>query len=312
MKGLLFGLLAAAAMTPGHPSNTLTHAPVVAPLRASIQSTPVVSEWVFNGQADAGCQLQTEGQVTDESGAALNLYCAQDTPVLGNVLARLPAQGWRQRRVTISAEIRAGAAMNASLWLKTQHDAATLMFDDDSEQNLLTAPQSEDGWVHRSVTLPVAADATQISFGVLLQGAGELSVRAVQLNFSEPGAIVPEAAQWLDAAIGIVKQHTLQRHDLSWPVLEPQLRLFASGAQTPADVYPAIKYLLSRLGDKQSLLLTPEVALALNRGSATTAATDMRVNVFVLPDGAQLVLSRTPAETAVRTAQNLPQPAALP
>jgi hypothetical protein len=90
-------------------------------------------------------------------------------------------------------------------------------------------------------------------------------------------------------------------------VLEPQLRLFASGAQSGSEVYPAIKYLLSRLGDRQSLLLTPEVAAALRQFSAGAAEQSAAtgVSVFTLPDGACLVLSRAAAESTLRTARAL-------
>lgn len=308
MKGLLLSLLASAAMSPSHPAG-----PAVSLLREIVPPSPTVSEWSFSGQADQACELQTDGAVTDVVGADLSLLCAEDVQVLGNVLARLPAQSWRQRRVTISVEMQAADAMSASLWLKTLQGATTLMFDDDTEQNLLSTAVTEDGWVRRSITLPVAANATQISFGVLLQGRGAFALRAVQLTVSEPGMIAPAAAQLLDTVIGIVKQQTVLRNDLAWQVLEPQLRLFASGAQSSSEVYPAIKYLLSRLGDKQNLLLTPEVAAALRQvGAANTADTsNARVTMFTLPDGACLVLSRTP-ELAVRTAQNLGVLEALP
>lgn len=308
MKGLLLSLLASATMTPSHPAG-----PSVSPVHEVMQLTQAVSEWSFSGQADQACELQTEGAVTDTSGASLSLLCAEDAQVLGNVLARLPAQSWRQRRVTISVEMQAADAMSASLWLKTLQGTTTLMFDDDTEQNLLSTA-SADGWVRRSITLPVAANATQISFGVLLQGSGALALRAVQLTVSQPGMIAPAAAQLLDSVIDIVKQQTALRNDLAWQVLEPQLRLFASGAQSSSEVYPAIKYLLSRLGDKQSLLLTPEVAAALHQVGTATAAdvANARVTMFALPDGACLVLSRTPAELAVRTAQNLGPLEALP
>ncbi|MGC3982618.1 MAG: hypothetical protein QM808_15320 [Steroidobacteraceae bacterium] len=302
MQGLILSLLVSAAVAPAHPS-----APVATPVRA-IQAAPAAGEWSFSGQADQSCELQFDGAVTDATGASLELQCAEQSQVLGNVQARIAAQGWRQRRVTLSAEIRVSEAMNASLWLKTQRQNTTLMFDDDTEQNLLDTT-SEDGWVQRVITLPVAADATQISFGALLQGGGALQLRNVQVSVSDAGSIAPQAAQFLDAVINIVKQQTAQRDDLAWQVLEPQLRLFASGAQSTADVYPAIKYLLSRLGDKQSLLLTPEVAVALSQGRSAAAAD---VQIFALPDGARLVLSRAVAKSAVRTAQNLGRIEALP
>ncbi len=301
MKGLLLGLLVSAAGTPDYP------APVTQ--RIAAVSLPASIEWVFNGQVDESCELQTDGEVTG-LGASVELACAAGAQLMGNLQASVPAQGWRQRRITISAEIRADA-VSASLWLKTQHQhrtvTRTLMFDDATEQDLLSDATTEDGWVRRTITLPVAADATHISFGVLLQGADGIALRDVQMTVSEPGMIAPEAARLLDAAIDIVKQQTQGRSDLAWQVLEPQLRLFASGAQSSSDVYPAIKYLLSRLGDRQSLLLTPDVAAALRQfGAGSAGSTSAAVNVFSLPDGACLVLSRPVAGSTIRTARNLP------
>lgn len=324
MKGFVLSLLAATAAFPSYSGASLV-TPAYAPLTMTQEFTqpsarvstsapmavaPTVSEWLFAGLAETGCELATDGTVLDEQGASVDVSCAQQARVMGNVQARMSAQGLRQRRVTLSVELQADDAMNVSLWLKTQRDNKTLMFDDDTEQHLLNNQQS-DGWVQRTITLPVASNATQISFGVLLQGGGAVQLRNVHVDVSDFGAIAPEATRLLDAAIDIVKQQTSARSDLSWSLLEPQLRLFASGAQTTAEVYPAIKYLLSRLGDKQSLLLTPEVATALSQATADVG-NGSKVSVFALPDGARLVLAQTVAEPALRTAQNLARPEALP
>lgn len=298
MKGLLLSLLVSAAGTPGHPvSPAAPHVAASLPARM-----PASVEWVFNSEVDAFCELQTNGEVTGLEGASLSLDCKTGTQVRGNLQARMPAQGWRQRRITISADIKATDAMHASLWLKTQQQNKTLMYDDASEQDLLGTAGSDDGWVRRTITLPVAAETTHVSFGVRLQGAAHVAMRDVQVTISEPGMIAPAAARLLESAIDIVRQQTQWRNDLAWQVLEPQLRLFASGAQSGSEVYPAIKYLLSRLGDRQSLLLAPDVAAALRQFGS--GGEQSAVKVFTLPDGACLVLSRTPAEL-VRTAQNL-------
>ena len=313
MQGLILSLLASVA-TPGvHIASTATPARMAAVPPAGIHNH--VSDWMFNGQTDADCELRIDGEPFASAGATLALQCQPNAKVLGVVSTGFTAQGWHQRRVTVSVEMPAGDAAHASLWVKTQRQAGrpeTLMFEDDTEQRLLDDAQTDDGWVRRSVTLPIAADANQVSFGVLLHGASGVNLRDVRVNVSEPGMIAPEAAQLLDAAIGIVKQQTAHRTDLRWQLLEPQLRLFASGAQSPAEVYPAIKYLLSRLGDKQSLLLAPDAAKALGRNEGDADSGDTRVQVFALPDGAQLVLSRRPAEMNVRTAQNRAEVDALP
>jgi hypothetical protein len=307
MKGLLLSLLASVATPQGQLNGLSVSAHSSAP-QALISNGWQVSEQVSNA-----CTAVAEGDVTDVSGGAIKLRCTQKS-LLGNVSDHLDATRLRHRRVTFSAKIKVGDAMYASLWLKTQRGTTTLMFDNDVEQSLLTGTPMEDGFVTRTVTLPIAAEATHISFGVLLNGMGDVNLSEVHLNVSQPGKIVPEAAQLLDEVINIVKQQTRLRTDLQWRVIEPQMRLFASGAQTTADTYPAIQYLLSVLGDKKGFLLTPETtALFASKAATHSVASESAPTVsFLLPDGARLVLSRVLTNGLIQTAQKLVPTTALP
>ena len=56
----------------------------------------------------------------------------------------------------------------------------------------------------------------------------------------------------LDAAITIAKNNSLHRNTLAWGTIEPKVRALAAGAETSADVYPAVRYLLAQLGDNHS------------------------------------------------------------
>jgi hypothetical protein len=294
MTGLVFSLLASALLSSGHAA-----APAPTPLPAG--------EWTFNGNAASACELTSDGRATDKLGAQLEVQCDQDAQIFGNVVAKLPADYLQQRRVTITAEVRAGAGMEASLWLKTAHNASTLMFENDTEQTLLNAA-SDDGWAQRSISLPVAADATAVSFGVLLQGSGAVAVRNLRVTVSQAGAVSTTAQAVLEAALNIVKKQTAARSDIAWRVLETEVRVLASGAQETAEVYPAIKYLLTQLGDRRSLLLTPELAAAFDRGNNTPASASSisTIKIFSLPDGANLVLSAITTDLDPRIARNFP------
>lgn len=297
MTGLVFGLLASALFSGSSVSSS--HLPLQA------------SEWTFNGAASA-CTLESEGRATDKFGAELSVQCPQDAQVFGNVVAKLPADAVHQRRITITAEVRVSAGMDASLWLKTTRDNATLLFENDAEQSL-SAVTGDDGWAPRSLSVAVAADATSVSYGVLLQGGGAVAVRNLHVTVSEQGATSPAAQVVLNAALAIVRQQTVTRTDIAWRVLETEVRLFASGAQQTADVYPAIKYLLAQLGDNRSLLLTPELAAAFDHHTepaphesttANTASGNKPIRIFTLPDGANLILSATTADLDSRVARN--------
>lgn len=296
MKLLLLSMLATAAFSPGK-----------TPL--NLQS----GDWTLSRHPDSDCSLETSGSATDAFGANLFIHCSGNE--LGNAVSKISAQRLHQRRVTVSGEIRRSDVATASLWVKVLHQGKTLMFETTADQSLYDdvgeAAAENSEWVRRSVTLPVPSDATTVSYGLLLQDGREASVRNLQLTASGEGAASDEARQVLDAALAIVKAQTVYRNDIAWQALEPQVRVFAAAAEQTADVYPAIRYLLAQLGDRHSLLLTPELA-ALFHGAQNGQADQERkkpdaVSVFTLPDGAKLVLSSYASEYDRRTAKVWPQ-----
>lgn len=268
--------------------------------QAALSSSPTLpptlptraAQWTLTGAAIEGCALESSGVLEANRTVDVAMHCTQD--VSGNVTATLPATAMRQRRITLLADIKADAPMQASLWIKSLRDGKTLQSDNDFEQSLLDEGMTQDGWLQRSLTLPVSADATQVSVGLLVQGSGHAELRNVRVVISEAGEMAPAAAQWLDAALEIIHRHAGQRRDVSWLVLDAQTRVFASGAQTPHEVYPAIRYLLEQL-DRQSQLLTPGFATALSAlpdhaEHQSTPQSTPRFVFFKLPDGAGLAL----------------------
>lgn len=298
----LLGLFASALLSPG------LSVPSAASAAPSI-ALPSAA-WSFNGDAADACALNSAGHATDDVGVTLEVQCEPGAKILGNALSKLPAAAVQQRRITITAEVRADAGMNTSLWLKTSHDNATLLFENDAEQSLTSAVDAE-GWSQRSISLPVSSTATGVSYGVLLQGGGTTAVRNLKVTVSQDGAMSPAAQAVLEAALTIVKQHAAARSDIAWRVLETDVRVFASGAQYSAEVYPAIKYLLAQLGDKRSLLLTPELANVFARSGRESNGT-AKIQIFTLPDGADLVLSATNADRDARLARNWADASAAP
>jgi carboxyl-terminal processing protease len=75
------------------------------------------------------------------------------------------------------------------------------------------------------------------------------------------------AQMQLDAAIRIVKQNALWRDTVTWETVEAEVRALAADAQSAADVYPAIRVLLRRLGDRHSFVQTPATSRAFTTGA---------------------------------------------
>lgn len=272
MKFLLLSVLATAAFSP-HKSTTSVEA----------------GDWTFGGKYDSECVLQSEGRATDALGAEITLSCASAD--FGNAGATIDALKLRNRRVTLTAEMRSRDANNPFLWIKVLREGKTVSLESTAEQAWYD-DLVQDEWTIRTVSIAVPAEASTVSFGVLLHG-GNIQVRNLRLNVSGYAQPSVDAQQVLDEALRIVKQQNIYRQDIAWEGLEEKVRLFAADAQRTADVYPAIKYLLAQLGDRHSMLLPPELAGMFGDSRHETAAqtTADSLKLFLLPDGSKLVLS---------------------
>jgi C-terminal processing protease CtpA/Prc len=143
-----------------------------------------------------------------------------------------------------------------------------LVLDNGSDQGI----RGTAGPKHMDVTIYVPTSATTLLFGLLLSGTGVATaqhVRVVARPYVPPDApLAAEARKELDAAITIVKSRSLWRDTVTWSKVEPEVRAVAAGAENVADVYPAIRLLLSRLGDHHSFLMKPQGAQSFRAGGA--------------------------------------------
>ncbi|HET6748453.1 MAG TPA: PDZ domain-containing protein [Actinomycetes bacterium] len=82
-----------------------------------------------------------------------------------------------------------------------------------------------------------------------------------------PAGEVP-AALVLDEALNLVERRAFYAERVDWPSVRAEARRRVAAATTRAEVYEVIRWVLSRLGDHHSFLLTPQRAaeLAVGRG----------------------------------------------
>jgi C-terminal processing protease CtpA/Prc len=260
-------------------SLALAQAPARAPSQGAAPTpTQAVNpaEWTLAGTGRTCYTMDTSGHATDAEGATVTLRSVQPVPAkqFGTITARIPADPMKGRRVKISGELRTqGAVEGASLWVRIDRDASTLMLDNGMDRLV----RGDAEWTRRSVSLPVSADATTVLFGVILQGNGSVAVRGLRLeSLSADGPIAPEAGKVLDAAITIVKTNALRSSTVDWAAVEPEVRTLAAGAEQSSDVYPAIQFMLSKLGDRHSFLMPPAQTSAFKTGGAENPPADVR------------------------------------
>lgn len=226
--------------------------------------------WTLGGTPGAGYTLvSTAGSAVDRSGATLAMR-ADTAPAsaFGSISASVPADSFRLRRVRIIADIDAkNVSGGASAWLRVDGASGSLAFDNGSDNAV-----KGSGTGHREITLYVPAGATRIVFGLLLSGPGEATARGLRIE-AQPtidanAPLGPAAQRMLDSAMAIVRAHSLWRDTVTWAQVVPEVRAIAAGSETAADVHPAIRTLLARLGDHHSFLMKPQATRQFQTGGA--------------------------------------------
>lgn len=259
----------------------LSSAALIAVAAVQAQSPPGQSTWTLPDAATT-YSATASGRATDADGATLTL--TKSAAPAGGVAAAqfavvsatVPAEMLRGKRVTLRGELQTRNAGGASLWMRVDKSAGMLMLDNGLER----AVRGDSEWTPFTVTLPVPSSASSVVIGLMLQGAGSVSARSVRFEIGPPlradAPIAADAKAVVDAAIDIVRKNAWMRGNIDWTVVEPEVRLFAAGADKSADVYPAIRYLLASLNDRHSFLMPPAATTAFRTGGAANPPIDVK------------------------------------
>jgi len=164
----------------------------------------------------------------------------------------LPADTFRTRRVVASGEVRGRGRPELTV---TEGNSMTMQ----SESVTDTLATTDTTWTRKQVSVVVSRTATIVGVGVTVHGLGDIEVRSLRLSVenlpASNAALAPDAQRELDSAIATVRRVAYWRDTVSWPLVEADVHAIAGGARSAAETYPAIRELLSRLGDHHSFLM---------------------------------------------------------
>lgn len=209
------------------------------------------------------------GEPVGNSGATVILTGHDADPAkFGGSSSVLDAAAYRGHTLALAADLDTrNVARGAELWLRATDAAGkTVAFANSSWMPVLGTISG----VHREVRIDVPATATRVLFGTILHGNGEVVARHLRLAVvGKPAAVAPAAV--LDAAIRIVREHALRAQDVDWPQLITAMHAMSEDAKSPADVHPAIRFMLAELGDHHSFLMErSDVRQNRTEGAATS------------------------------------------
>lgn len=93
------------------------------------------------------------------------------------------ADGWRGRRVRLTASLRTEDADAGTIWMRVDaRPGAVLQFDNMLKRHEHGALRGTIGWTERSIVLDVPPEAASIHYGFLLQNHGRVWARLFRLE----------------------------------------------------------------------------------------------------------------------------------
>jgi C-terminal processing protease CtpA/Prc len=123
-----------------------------------------------------------------------------------------------------------------------------------------------------------------LTIGACVAAFGVVSLVGRQ-STARPARMSPAAETYLNRAITLFRQQHINSAKMDWPALTQKAYAAAGGAQTTADTYPAIRLIISQLGEKHTILIEPDQARADMTGKASGSA---QPPPFVLPQASRL------------------------
>jgi hypothetical protein len=220
------------------------------------QTEPV---WNVTGSGRQNYRANGSGRLVGGEGATVTLSADRASPgTFGAAVAVLDATPYRGHELGLSAVLATrDAAAGAGIWLRADDSAGKAV----AFANSMLAPVSgTTSNVSREVRIAVPTAAAHLVLGTILTGNGGVTARHLRLAVAPMSRITTDPEAVLDAAIRIVREHALRAHNVDWTQVEPSLHAMIRGAKVPADVYPAIRLLLTKLGDHHSFLMEPWLA----------------------------------------------------
>jgi len=242
--------------------------------------------------ASDGAEVMSDATVTADGEHSLQVTRASEagaTRVTQRVAAaqlRVDGDSARVQRLRLAGAVRtASAGATGALWLRIDGPRGPLFLDsygygrEPNEERELgpTASAGDDPeWRHYELELPLPADIEEIAFGVSVRGAGTvwfdaLELTAVATDSAPPATLA--AARYVEAALALMREHSLRRAEVDWPVLRAQALEYARGATTPAEAHLAVRFAVRALGDRHSYLQSPTVTRALQTTAVANART---------------------------------------
>jgi hypothetical protein len=119
--------------------------------------------------------------------------------------------------------------------------------------------RSTDQWVERSIIFYTTEEAAKLYISPFLYGKGEAWFDHFELTeLPHDETLSTLASNYLNEAMAIIEKHALYSDSVDLSLIRKTAMRIAGNASTTADCYPAVSYMISKLGDRHSSLIVPQ------------------------------------------------------
>ncbi len=138
------------------------------------------SGWFLAGSKPANYRTGVDKATTHEGQPSAYLLSAvPNTEGFGTLMQSIDAENYAGKRVRLRASVESQDVSEwAGMWMRVDKERKSVAFDNMQDR----AIKGTQPWSTYDVVLDVPEDATGISFGILLSGAGEVWVSHVTLE----------------------------------------------------------------------------------------------------------------------------------
>lgn len=130
------------------------------------------------------CSTNVNSASSDSGSDFIRIECLADEPSFGGMFSPLNAAGYRGKQVRLSMELMAQGIRDSAqiqglgaLWIRIDTPDGPVVRNARED-----SVQGSTQWVHKETSVEVPENATQISFGVWMQGRGELYARNIAVE----------------------------------------------------------------------------------------------------------------------------------
>ncbi|HLF11708.1 MAG TPA: S41 family peptidase [Gammaproteobacteria bacterium] len=230
---------------------------------------------------DRGYRIDVDTATARDGGQSLriaHLNGGDLTRVVQRIsVASLAGANGVSNRVRLSGYLRSEnvAAGDAVLWLRVDGPGGFIAVDSRGS-SVAPGPGDQGGWTRYEIQAPIPDDAREIAFGALLRGAGTAWFDDFAIQMLDARTLPAPSAtarRYIDAALEIMQQHSINRGSIDWQTFRAATLDQARGSINIGDAHLALRFALRNLGDHHSYFVTPQTAASLDAAPVGNART---------------------------------------